>query len=134
MNPFDQAWTLLKQDTRQSTLGEYHADFPSPHGDVEWYHGTTVGPAAKINTEGLKPAEPWYDGYDNRKGVYASQDLEMARQYASMRGSDRNQAGRVYGIRQGVPQQPIQPIGSEYSDNTRLRFDQKIPREYLVPV
>ena len=33
MMPFSEAWVILKA-TRQTTLGEFHPDLPSPHGPV----------------------------------------------------------------------------------------------------
>jgi len=40
MEPMDFAFRLLK---RQTTLGEFHPDMPSPYGDwVPWFHGTNV--------------------------------------------------------------------------------------------
>ena len=136
MNPFDQAWVLLKQ-TRQSTLGEFHPDFPSPYGDVQYYHGTTVEPASRIRLEGLKPAEPWFNRkYGGNgtplhpKGIYGADDLEEASNYASLRGQDRNQQGRVFGIRGGNPEIPT-PMSY---DGGIVRYDNPIPRQYITPV
>jgi len=132
---FEHAWIVLKQtqQTRQSTLGEYHPDFPSPHGPVQYYHGTTVAPASRIKTEGLKPAEPWYNrkyGGNHPKGIYGADDLEEASDYASMRGQDRNQQGRVFGIRGGNPEIPT-PMSN---DGGIVRYDNPIPRQYITPV
>jgi hypothetical protein len=38
MTAFDTAWLLIK---RQTELGEHHEDFPSSHGPVTHYHGTS---------------------------------------------------------------------------------------------
>ena len=40
MMAFSEAWDILKA-TRQTTLGEFHPDLPSPYGPVVGYHGTT---------------------------------------------------------------------------------------------
>ncbi len=139
MNPFDQAWFLLKQ-TRQSTLGEFHPDFPSPHGDVMWYHGTTARPSSIINSVGLSPQTPDYHNTLSAmlnpsllsqfpKGVYATGDLEDAQSYAHARGLDRNQSSKVYGIREGVSETPQNRRVRE-----EVRFSNPIPREYLVPM
>ncbi len=141
MNTFDLAWALLKQDTRQSTLGEYHPDFPSPYGDVKYYHGTTVEPASRINFEGLKPTEPSTLGWNRKlsgmfpKGVYATDNKDVAADYAHTRGQNRNQQGRIFGIREGAPQQanPTTPLTPNAPDNV-FRYDEKIPRQYLTPV
>lgn len=128
--PIDLAFRLLKQG-RQTTLGEYHPDFPSPYGPVKWYHGTTVEPASRINFEGLRPSEPNYNTSENAfpKGVYATSDYEKAQNYANWRGKDRNQQGRVIGIREGVGEQPVQgDVEEDY------RFDAAIPRAQVVPM
>ena len=136
VTPFDQAWAVLKmtvEESRQTELGEYHPDFPSSYGPVDYYHGTTVGPASRINFEGLKPATPWYGvNGTNPKGIYAAGDLEEASDYASMRGQDRNQAGRVFGIRGGVPETPINIVDDHIG--RVVRFNESIPRQYIAPV
>ena len=144
MNPFNQAWLLLKQ-TRQTTLGEYpgfeDAAF-SPYGPVTQYHGTTVGPAAAIGTQGLqpklpyeaqmtmqqtaaqlqgKPVQGWYP-----HGVYASNDPQGGAEYARWRSQDRNQAPTMFGIRGG---------GLDMSRHQGIPyFPNAIPRERLVPI
>ena len=83
MKPMDIAMQLLKRQ-RQTTLGEFHPDLPSPHGPVtmrRWHpnrkwgenwlqdlqegYGTsrdfneeTFQPYEKLNVEGLKPHAP----------------------------------------------------------------------------
>jgi hypothetical protein len=70
MTPMDKAWMILK---RQTTLGEFHPDFPSPYGPVtmrrlhpleSWFEATDLGqsipqedrqPYEKLIREGLKP-------------------------------------------------------------------------------
>jgi|14BtaG_2_1085337.scaffolds.fasta_scaffold07978_2 hypothetical protein len=153
MNPFDQAWLLLKQ-TRQSTLGEYHPDFPSPHGDVMWYHGTTARPSSIINREGLTPQTPNYHNTLSTRldpslpsqfptGVYATGKLKDAQRYAYARGQDRNQSSQVYGIREGVSETPqdrrLREIGESAGRNIStvledVRFSNPIPRQYITPV
>ena len=145
MNPFDQAWTLLKmtaEETRQTELGEFGPDLPSSYGPITHYHGTTVGPAAAINTQGLQTSLP-YEAKMNQaqiaarikgekvpdwfpEGVYASPDEEGARQYASWRGQDRNQSPSLFGIRGGDLET------GEYEGNQY--FNQAIPRSRLVPI
>ena len=140
MKPFDQVWVLLKQGTRQSTLGEYHTDFPSPYGDVLWYHGTTARPSSIINREGLTPQTPNYHNTLSARlnpsivsqfptGVYATSNLEDAQRYANERGQDRNELGQVYGIREGVLETP-----EDRRVREEVRFSEPIPRKYLVPV
>jgi len=136
---FEHAWIVLKmtmEESRQTELGEYHPDFPSSHGPVKWYHGTTVEPASRIKIEGLKPRKPWFpkgtpvDEERHAKGVYASDEMETAELFGRWRGNDRNQQERVFGIREGVPEQP--PPLKE--DQTRVRFENPIPRQYITPV
>jgi len=134
---------VLKQ-TRQTALGEYHPDFSSPHGDVQYYHGTTVAPASRIRFEGLKPSEPyspmwgkiqqemWPEAQNHQKGIYATSNLNFADTYAGMRGRDRNQQGRVFGIRAGVPENPTL-VQDRHAEGSVVRFNSEIPRQYLAP-
>ena len=144
MNPFDQAWLLLKQ-TRQTTLGE-HPGFEdaafSPYGPVTDYHGTTAGPASAIQTQGLqpqlpyeaqmnmqqtaaklqgKPVQDWYP-----KGVYADSGRGRGEEYARWRSQDRNEAPAMFGIRGGG-------LKMEHHDKIPF-FPNAIPRERLVPI
>ena len=55
-NIFDSKTTVKPAEPsgRQTTLGEHHPDFPSPHGDVKFFHGTSGDRVSGIQTEGLK--------------------------------------------------------------------------------
>lgn len=138
MNPFDQAWYLLK---RQTTLGE-HKGFEdaafSPHGEVRYYHGTTKTPADHIMEQGLHPYLSLIG-----EGVFTAKDPGLAADYARERGKERNEEPRVFGIRTGIrdqqlPQQEGQVRMNEelgLRGGTKVRtFDEAIPREYLVPM
>ena len=104
MQPFKQAWFLLK---RQTELGEYYGfedEAFSSQGPVQFYHGTTATPAQAINTEGL---------YANRsinadpKGAYVTSVLGEAEEYANRRAGERGDGGpRVIGVRQGAAENP----------------------------
>lgn len=52
---FEKAWRFLKA-SRQTTLGEFHPDFPSPYGPVTMirYH----------------PTQNWYDNFDAHRAMY----------------------------------------------------------------
>jgi|TARA_R100000455_G_scaffold31248_1_gene24106 hypothetical protein len=52
---FEKAWRFLKA-SRQTTLGEFHPDFPSPYGPVTMirYH----------------PTQNWYDNFDAHRANY----------------------------------------------------------------
>ena len=69
--PMNLAWHLLK---RQTTLGEFHPDFPSPHGPVRYFHGTSNLALPKIEREGIK-ASGDYDPYAS--GVHVTSDLGL---------------------------------------------------------
>lgn len=76
MKPMDKAWMLLK---RQTTLGEFHPDMPSPHGPVTHYHGTSSQYLPSIRREGLRQSvnEPIYG-----QGVYAADNYKQSKLYA----------------------------------------------------
>ena len=102
MSPFDQAWTLLK---RQTTLGEFHPDLPSPYGShVMHFHGTTQPAAQMIMADpvGIRPKRGVHG-----HGAYVSDDYEVAREYANKKAVDqRGWDGTevkpmVLGIREG---------------------------------
>jgi hypothetical protein len=102
MSPFDQAWTLLK---RQTTLGEFHPDLPSPYGShVMHFHGTTQPAAQMIMADpgGIRPKRGVHG-----HGAYVSDDYEVARRYADAKAVDqRGWDGTevkpmVLGIREG---------------------------------
>ncbi len=144
MKPFDQAWDLLKE-SRQTELGEYpgfeDAAFSS-YGPITHYHGTTVGPAASIETQGLQPRLP-YEAQLNAQqmaaklqgkdmggwypeGVYASNDRMGGEEYARWRGQDRNQAAALFGIRGG-------DLGMKRYQGIPY-FPKAVPRSRLVRV
>tara|TARA_R100000406_G_scaffold15257_1_gene9549 strand:- start:1074 stop:1661 length:588 start_codon:yes stop_codon:yes gene_type:complete len=52
MTPMDEAWMILK---RQTTLGEFHPDFPSPHGPVTaWRSAPADDPRGPIEPRKLR--------------------------------------------------------------------------------
>tara|TARA_Y100000004_G_scaffold135263_1_gene153046 strand:- start:666 stop:1115 length:450 start_codon:yes stop_codon:yes gene_type:complete len=122
---FEQAWDLLK---RQTTLGE-HKGFEdaafSPHGEVDYYHGTTKPRAEKIMEQGLRPNASVLER------VFASKDPSVASDYAQVRGRSRKEEPRMFGIRAGVKEQQLPEDRSTTSMRT---FTEVIPREFLVPM
>ena len=107
MTPMDEAWILLK---RQTTLGEFHPDLPSPHGPVMYYHGNAV---------------------------YATSDIDLARYYANKHkfGIGTQTVNRprsppsIVGIR--APKDNSVPVDIVDSTNIAM-FPQTIPPQYLV--
>ena len=147
MNPFDQAWILLKE-SRQTELGEHYGfedEAFSSYGPITHYHGTTGGPAAAIESQGLQPRLP-YEAQLNQaqmaarlqglpvkdwdpEGVYASKRQKEAEKYANWRGQDRNQAPTVFGIRGGGLD-----FQSTAPDGYLGYYPEAVPRSRLVRV
>ena len=139
--PMDLAWRLLK---RQTTLGEFHPDFPSPHGPTKWFHGTNNLALPKIEREGIK-ASGDYDPYTS--GVHVTSDLDRATRYAKdgpfsvdvRMDEDRfdpsTHKPHVYGVREGFGE-PI-PHPDKHMEEARGYgyYDvPKIPREFITPI
>ena len=140
MNPFDQAWTLLK---RQTTLGEFHPDLPSPYGShVMHYHGTTQPAAQMIMADpaGIRPKR----GVAGH-GAYVSDDYEVARKYANYKAANQPNFGgvkikpMVLGIREGYLNEdtPTVTSGSEewmyegfYPYGVRPEYLTQIPADF----
>jgi len=129
MTPMDEAWILLK---RQTTLGEFHPDLPSPHGPVMYYHGTGQRYIPTIQSTGLKPS---FGNYGN--AVYATSDIDLARYYANKHkfGIGTQTVNRprsppsIVGIR--APKDNSVPVDIVDSTNIAM-FPQTIPPQYLV--
>jgi hypothetical protein len=75
MTPMERAWMILK---RQTTLGEFHPDFPSPYGEVTHYHGTSEQFIPDIMRQGILQSQN--DPYGT--GVYATDNVKQAEKYA----------------------------------------------------
>ena len=122
---FEQAWDLLK---RQTTLGE-HKGFEdaafSPHGEVRYYHGTSKTPADHIMGQGLQPNSSLLER------VFTSTDPSVASDYAQVRGRNRKEEPKMFGIRAGVKEQQLPEDRNKTSVRT---FTEAIPREFLVPM
>ena len=74
MTPMEKAWMILK---RQTTLGEFHPDMPSPYGPVTHYRGTGAKHFKDIEQHGFQPRYGYYGD-----AVYLTPDIELARRYA----------------------------------------------------
>lgn len=129
MTPMEKAWMILK---RQTTLGEFHPDMPSPYGPVTYYHGTGQRVIPSIQRQGLKPS---FGNYGD--AVYATNELDLARFYA-----DKHKSGigtqtitrpvskpSVVGIR--APGDGSIPVETIEGTNIAM-FPEIIPPEYLV--
>ena len=139
--PMDLAWRLLK---RQTTLGEFHPDFPSPHGPTKWFHGTNNLALPKIEREGIK-ASGDYDPYTS--GVHVTSDLDRATHYAKdgpfsvdvRMDEDRfdpsTHKPHVYGVREGFGEPIPHPDKRMEEDRGYGYYDApKIPREFITPM
>jgi hypothetical protein len=139
--PLDIAWRLLK---RQTTLGEFHPDFPSPHGPVKWFHGTNNLALPKIEQEGIK-ASGEYDPYAS--GVHVTSDLDRAIGYAKdgpfsvdVRSDDdrfdsRTHFPHVFGVREAFGKPKPHPVKDMKEGRGYAYYDvPKIPREFITPI
>ena len=136
------ALSVVKEH-RQTTLGEYHQDFPSPHGDVTEYHGTTDAPGvAARGLEGKvmsrhRAVRPPAD-LEDRPVVYTTSDKEKAREWAEQRaktlGTDPANVG-VFGVRGGDLESTEQEDPrSQFRGATTRVHSPSIPRERLTVV
>ena len=88
---------------RQTTLGEHHPDFPSPHGPVVYVHGTKPSNIPSIQQHGL------IAGHGDYSGNFVSTNPDVKEIYGNnpMRqweGIHRNLSGKgeLVGIRAGA--------------------------------
>jgi hypothetical protein len=117
MLPMDEAWMILK---RQTTLGEFHPDFPSPYGEVKYYHGTPSTDRLSFMRTGIEPRS------DNNKAAYVSDDPMSARVYAGGNAyTDDFTPGMLIGVRG-------EPEGLGDGEHRYFRTTQGIPPERLV--
>ena len=133
MNPFDQAWALLK---RQTTLGEFHPDLPSPHGEhIVFYHGTTEPNAQKIMADKLR-AKRGIAG----TGAYVSADYNNAIRYANAKAvhdkdwRGNKQRAMVLGVREGVFDDLGEPMVTSGTEDWMEEgfFPYGVPPQYLT--
>ena len=146
MSPFDKAWGLLK---RQTTLGEFHPDLPSPYGShIMHFHGTTQPVAQMIMADpaGIR-AKRGIHGH----GAYVSDDYEVARRYADSKAVDQRgwdgvkPRPMVIGVREGVSRSrgedrkydPTVTMGTEdwmeegfYPQGVRPEYLTQIPADF----
>ena len=114
MTPMDEAWMILK---RQTTLGEFHPDLPSPHGPVKWLHGTPESNVDSIRRLGVLPN----DGSDWGYGAFVTDNPKSARGYA------RHPPAYI-GVREGAgePEPRVTPSLATQA------FPEGIPPEFLT--
>ena len=114
MDPMETAWLLLKEG-RQTTLGEFHPDLPSPYGPMTHYHGTTMDDPTPILREGVKP--------QNYPEVYLSGDPTHVSDWYADTG--------LFGIRpQGLPLERTPQTDDTPNDPDRTTSH--VPPERLV--
>jgi hypothetical protein len=118
MMPMDEAWTLLK---RQTTLGEFHPDLPSPYGPVKWLHGTPKVNVDSIRRLGVLPN----DGSDWGHGAFVTQIPAAAERY----GRRMKQGPPSYiGVREGVGEPELR----EAEGHSTHAFPKGIPPQFLT--
>lgn len=132
-SPFDRAWVLIK---RQTTLGEFHPDLPSPYGEhIAFYHGTTEPNAQKIMADKLR-AKRGIHG----TGAYVSNDYDNARRYAHAKvvhdkdWQGNKQKPMVLGVREGVFDNLNEPTVTQGTEDWMEEgfFPHGIPPQYLT--
>lgn len=116
MSAMDEAWMVLKE-MRQTTLGEFHPDFPSPYGKVKYYHGTKESNLDSIKRRGLLPNPGGIYGH----GAFVTNSPSDARSYVT---SDQP---TIIGVREGAGK----PLPSNLIEDDAY-FTEGIPPEYLV--
>lgn len=118
MTPMDEAWTLLK---RQTTLGEFHPDLPSPYGPVKWLHGTPEVNVGSIRRLGVLPN----DGLDWGYGAFVTQNPTSAERY----GRRTRQGPPAYiGVREGAGE----PESREAEGYSTHAFPKGISPQFLT--
>lgn len=123
MLPMDDAWALLK---RQTTLGEFHPDFPSPYGEVKYYHGTPSTDRLSFMRTGIEPRLTFVGGKEKGKAAFVSDDPMSARAYAGGDAyTDDFTPGMLIGVRG-------EPEGLEGGEQGYFHTPQGIPPERLV--
>ena len=143
MNPMNDAWVLLK---RQTTLGEFHPDLPSPYGEVKYYHGTPSTDRLSFMRTGIEPRETFVNQGQKAKEAFVSNNPMIARGYAGgnvhtddftpgmvigVRGNPKGLKGRDYGYfstAQGIPPKRLVTLPKSYRD---LRPDREIIQEAI---
>lgn len=120
MTPMERAWTLLK---RQTTLGEFHPDFPSPYGEITHYHGTTGDRSKNIVRQGLLVGDNAAFG----SGVYASPNASTAKNYAMTGAINNQKLPAIFAIRG-------KELEHENVTDDYTLFPNNIPPERLVRI
>ena len=144
MTPMDEAWMILK---RQTTLGEFHPDMPSPYGPVMYFHGTKQHRVPSIMREGLraKDKNDWGDAF---RGAFVTPSLSGAQYYGKLDVGTAKQPSSqpvLIGVRQGAgTPEPYFGFGDEHLGRTpnsytaqRIfeddwRFPKTVPPQFLV--
>jgi len=101
---------------RQRTLGEYHTNLPSSHGNETYYHGTNAKNIESIRRDGLLPRVAM-----KGKGVFVSTNPEIALRYAGPNPA-------IFAIREGA--NILNPV--KRNANIGFHFGRAIPPEYLT--
>mgnify|MGYP001446922573 CR=1 FL=1 len=135
MSPFNQAWTVLK-DMRQTTLGEFHPDFPSPYGPVVASHGVSQLLGNKVNEEGINNPNPRGRNYFyTENDIHNPENQWLEGGYQEYGAADLSDKRTGFGIRQGFFQEGDME-NMTHSDETGVNrvgaVDRPIPREFLT--
>lgn len=77
-SPLHAAFQVIKQ-ARQTTLGEYHPDFPSPYGPMSYIRVNRMGDMDRIRREGLVPQDQSGHNmeWDMDEGLFSPEDKQF---------------------------------------------------------
>lgn len=126
MTPMDKAWTILK---RQTTLGEFHLDFPSPYGPVKWLHGTPESNIDSIRRRGLLSN----DGMDYGFGAFVTDKPVSAKMFGSHSTVNPNAVPVAYvGVREGAGEPEKRGILGATTGYMVHAFPETVPPEFLT--
>lgn len=118
MTPMDEAWVILK---RQTTLGEFHPDLPSPYGPVKWLHGTPEVNIGSIRRLGVLPNP----GLDWGRGAFVTQSPTSAERFA-------RQFSQAYPAYIGVREGAGEPESREAMGYSTHAFPEGIAPQFLT--
>lgn len=136
MNAFDQAWMLLK-DTRQTTLGEFHPDFPSPYGPVVASHGVSQLFGNRVNVEGINnPNSRGRNYFYTENDIHNPENQWLKGGYQEYGGTDLSDKRTGFGIREGFFQEGDMENMTHPDDKTGINrvgaVKRPIPRKFLT--
>lgn len=143
MTPMDEAWMILK---RQTTLGEFHPDMPSPYGPVRGYRAIPERFLPETRQHGFVPksTDKWQHAHQHdaqlpEKAVWAfmaeqGYPTDIARRRATSFGIGQSENERDW-LRDYVHSNDVQ-VDDRWSEEDKKELEEEIEhfkREKLYP-